>query len=321
MIIRSELQALRVDDRPQRQAQADLTRIMAGWRASPLGSGLERSIQAYAQGEQLEHLPPFARLFAPGDPAARRLADEFIGKFAGVLRANPWGQVPVPCKLDDTAATIVLAAAGNAALVLQAIDGSGLRSRPAALTVSFSPGETHDHILSGTATARRIELAAEDENRAELVSTPCEFGVGSVARRDGSRQALLIETVSSTLIILRLQRRPASGSVTREFNLAGGLLAHQATANPRESRFELAAALLGRMGRSDAAPLLAAMAEERGGQSLRWQALKESISLDTAEGFAALTRIASCASDELGAPAAALHAQLVATYPELAELG
>ena len=320
MIIRAELQALRVDDHPQRQAQADLAGIMAAWRASRLGSGLERSIEAYAQGEQLEHLPPFVRLFAPGDPAARRLAGEFIGKFTGLLRANPWGQVPVPCKLDDTAATIVLAAAGNAALVLQAIDGDGLRSRPAALTVSFSPGETHDHILNGTATARHVELAEEDGNRADLVTAPCELGPGSVTRRDGSRQSLLIDAVSSTLVILRLQRRPASGSISREFNLVDGKLAHQATANPRESRFELAAALLGRMGRRNAAPLLAAMAEERGGQSLRWQALKESIGLDTAEGFAALTRIAGSATDELGAPAAALRAQLVASYPELAEL-
>ena len=115
-----------------------------------------------------------------------------------------------------------------------------------------------------------------------------------------------------------MQRRPASGSVTREFNLADGSLAHQATGNARESRFELAAALLGRMGRCDAAPLLAAMAEEQGGNSLRWQALKESLGLDTAHGFAALNRIAERPHDPLAAPALALRAQLLKTYPQLA---
>ena len=320
MIVRAELQALREDNLPQRRAQADLAGIMAAWRASRLGSGLEQSIQAYARGELLEHLPPLARLFAPGERAARHLADEFIGKFAGALRANPWGQVPVPSKLDDVSATIVLAAAGNAVLVLQALDGAALQVRRAAPTASFSPGETHDHILGGAATARCIELTEGEGDRAELSVTPCELAPGSVARRDGSRQSLLIDAVSSTLVILRLQRRPANGSVTREFNLADGTLAHQATANPRESRFELAAALLGRMGRRDAAPLLAAMAEEQGGQSLRWQALKESLGLNTAAGFAALSNVAARPGDALAASAGALRAQLIATYPELAEV-
>ena len=107
--------------------------------------------------------------------------------------------------------------------------------------------------------------------------------------------------------------------MTREFRLADGTLAHQAAGNPRESRFELAAALLGRMGRSDAAPLLAAMAEEHGGQSLRWQSLKECLGLDSGTGFAALSRIAAQAGDPLAAPAAALRAQLLERYPQLAE--
>ena len=89
-------------------------------------------------------------------------------------------------------------------------------------------------------------------------------------------------------------------------------------ATPRESRFELAAALLGRMGRSDAAPLLAAMAEEHGGQSLRWQSLKECLGLDSGAGFAALDRIAAQAGDPLAGPATALRAQLLERYPQLA---
>ncbi|MFM5894685.1 MAG: hypothetical protein ACKOQM_09690 [Novosphingobium sp.] len=320
-MIRPELQALRDDDRPQRQAQADLGQIHAAWRDSRLGSGLNHSLAAFASGEALENLPPLARLFAPGDGAAPRLAADFIGKFTGVLSANPWGQVPIPSKLDDVTATIVLAAAGNAALVLQAIDGEALRARPPAVSTGFSPGETHDHVLAGRGSGRLFELLAENKGGAELRCTPCELSAGSITRRDGARQALLIESAETTLVVLRLQRRPACGTVSREFRLADGSLAHQATANPKESRFELAAALLGRMGRSDAAPLLAAMAEERGGLSLRWQALKEGLGLDTAEGFAVLSRIASRDYDELAAPARALRAQLIAAHPQLGRLG
>lgn len=317
MYIRPELQALREDDRPQRQAQSDLSGILKAWRSSRLGSGIDQAIAAYARGVEIEHLPPLARLFKIGDPAAKRLVDEFNARFTGALRAHPWGQVPVPSKLDDMAASLVLAAAGNAALVMQAIDGDALRARPRALTAAFSPGETHDYVLAGAGRARRIEIAADTGVRAELITTPCELNPGTVARRDGARQSLLIEHVSTTLVILRLQRRPDCGSVTREFSLTDGSMVHQATANPRESRLELIAALLGRMGRTDAAPLLAAMAEEQSGPSLRWQALKECLGLDTAEGFAALTRIAGRSGDALAGPAETMRAQLLATYPDL----
>ena len=318
MFVRPELQALRVDDSPQRQAQADLGRILAGWREGRLGTGLDKSIGAYARGEALDHLLPLARLFAPGDASAALLADTFIGKFTEALRANPWGQVPVPGKFNGVTAMIVLASAGGAALMLMAIDGEALRSRPGALTASFSPGETHDQILAGIASARLIELAGEEAGCARLSDTPCELSPGTITHRNNARQSLLIEQAATTLVILRLQRRTKRGTVTREFMLSDGSLAHQATANPRDSRFELAAALLGRMGRSDAAPLLAAMAEEQGGASLRWQALKQCLGLDTAQGLAALNRIAGQAGDELAAPALALRAQLIETYPDLA---
>ena len=318
MLIRPELQALRSDDTPQRQAQADLQLLAADWRASRLGTGLDQAMVAYARGELLKHLPPFARLFTPGDASALRLSREFVDRFAAVLAAKPWGQVPLPCKLDDSTATIVLAAAGNAALVLQAIDGTGLKRRPAALTASFSPGETHDHVLTGSAQARLIELVSEGAQGAELAETQLDLGEGQVTQRDSSRQVLLIDAAPTTLVTLKLQRRPALGSVTREFTLADGTLAHQASANARESRFELAAALLGRMGRSDAAPLLAAMAEEQGGTSQRWQSLKECLGLDTAAGFAALDRISQRERDPLAAPAQALRAQLLGTYHQLA---
>lgn len=321
MLVRSELQALREDDGPQRRAQADLGRALAAWRDSRIGTGIERSIRSFAQGEALDNLPPLARLFCPGDNSAQRLAEEFIGKFTGLLRANHWGQVPLPTKLDDATATIVLAAAGNAALLLQAIDGQALRRKRPGVTASFSPGETHDRVIAGRGRGRLFDIAAETTTGDELASTHLELAPGTISQRDGAHQSLLIDEADTTLVILRLQRRPACGTVTRELRISDGAFVHQAAANPRESRFELAAALLGRMGRSDAAPLLAAMAEEHGGQSLRWQALRECLGLDTNAGFAALSRIAARDGDELAAPALALRAQLLAAHPVLGKAG
>ena len=271
----------------------------------------------YAQGAPLAQLPPLARLFMPENTAAYRLTGDLIGELVAALSGEPWGQVPLRHKLDDTTATLVLASASNAALVLQAIDGTGLRRRPAAITASFSPGETHDHVLAGTADARLIELRGETGTKADLSVLPCQLDAGDIARRNGGYQSLLIDAVVTTLVTLKLQRRPVSGSVTREFGLADGALAHQAAGNARESRFELATALLGRMDRTDAAPLLAAMAEEDGGQSLRWQALRECLGLDSGAGYGALCRIAARSNDPLAAPAEALRQQLLTSYPQL----
>ncbi len=318
MFIRPELQALRSDDAPQRQAQAALHRLIAQWWADGAGSGLKEAIASYASGEPLERLPLLARLFDAGDSAALRLTRDLIDQMAVALTAAPWGQVPLRHKLDEMTATLALCAVGNAVLVLQTVDGAGLKRQPAALTASFSPGETYDHVLAGSADARIIELRGETGTRADLEVTPCRLMAGDVARRSGAHQSLLIDSAPTSLTTLKLQRRPASGSVTREFSLADGTLTHQAAGNARESRFELAGALLGRMGRCDAAPLLAAMAEENGGQSLRWQSLKECLGLDSGAGFAALSRIAARADDPLSAPAAALRAQLLEHYPQLA---
>ena len=318
MLLRPELQALRSDDAPQRQAQAALHRLSAQWLADGGGAGFQESLASYGSGEPLARLPALARLFVTGDSAALRLTRDLIDQMAVALAAAPWGQVPLRHKLDDMTATLVLGAAGNAVLVLQTIDGAGLERRPAALTASFSPGETYDHVLTGTAEARFIELRSETGARADLAVTPCRLVAGDVARRNGAHQSLLIDFAPTSMTTLKLQRRPPSGSVTREFRLADGTLAHQAAGNPRESRFELATALLGRMERSDAAPLLAAMAEENGGQSLRWQSLKECLGLESGAGFGALSRIAARTDDPLSAPAAALRAQLLQLYPQLA---
>jgi hypothetical protein len=79
-------------------------------------------------------------------------------------------------------------------------------------------------------------------------------------------------------------------------------------------------ALLGRMGRKDAAPAMAAMAREAGPENLRWQALREALALDAGEGFRALSGVARAADDPLAMPAGALRAQLVEAHPELLAL-
>ena len=77
----------------------------------------------------------------------------------------------------------------------------------------------------------------------------------------------------------------------------------------------MAMALLGRMGRRDAAGLLAQIASGEGNEHLRWQALRNALALDSAVGLAALEELSGRVGDALAMPAAKLHRQLVVEHP------
>ena len=318
MMLRTELEALRGEYAPRRQAQAQVQDRYGNWLARGPFAGLEGEFHAFARGAQIESLPLLVRLFTRGDPLARQLADGLSDWFSAELAEDPLAMVPIQHYHDDVISSLALFAAAGATLALTAYDGAGLSRRAAATAISFAPGESHEHLLAGELAGCLVELRHERPEGADLAKAPCRLKAGTVSSRDSARQALLVTAVPGILVTLKLQRRPTSGAVAREFALADGALLRQAAASARESRLELSAGLLGRMERNEAAPVLAAMAEEEGGQSLRWQSLKECLGLDTALGFATLTMIAGKRGDPLAGPAAALRSQLLATYPQLA---
>lgn len=84
------------------------------------------------------------------------------------------------------------------------------------------------------------------------------------------------------------------------------------------SRQEMMLAILGRMKRTEAAPEMAALAQDKAAdESLRWQALRECLALDSGTGFVALAMLARDAADPLCGPAGALRARLVEAHPQL----
>lgn len=317
MQIRPELEALRRDDTPQRQAQARLGSVLAQWRAGPAAL-LDNELGQFGEGAELDDLPLLSALFEPGETAAEEFIAELVARFAAALGRDPLGQVPLRHYTDDLVTSLMLARGPRATLALQAIDGAGLARRAAPLSVSFPPSETVERVLAGSARADLVRVIGTRPGAADLVTAEVALAPGTAQRRDGSREALVLREVAGSLVTLKLQRRTAQGVVTREYRLADGALVHQAAGSPRDSRLELTAALLGRMGRTDAAPLLGAMAEENASPALRWQALRECLALDTATGFAALTTLARRSDDPLCGPAGALRAQLIETYPQLA---
>lgn len=320
MSVHPDLMALRGDDTPQRRDQIAMSAAADAWRDRAQFRQLEREVRVFAQGTGLGSLPALTALFERDDRAARALVTTLITPLLGVLRDHPLAAVPLRHHGDDRSALLVLCQSGGAALALQVIEPCRHAVPSSPRTVTFTPGLVHERVLAGAADVDLVTLAREWPDRADLSAERGHLVAGDCRARDTGRQTRLIRHAGLPLVMLRLQRRGQPGEVAREYDLADGRLLRQAAASPRDTRLELVAALLGRMGRRDAAPLLAAMADEEPASSLRWQSLKESLALDTGEGFKALCRIANRAGDELAAPAAALRGQLIESYPQLKEI-
>jgi hypothetical protein len=250
-------------------------------------------------------------------PAADLMARDFVQLVSAALCEHPLAQLGLRHFLDDRTATLLLARSGSATLTLQAIDGRAMAALPAPSTVIFTPNQSHERVLSGSGAANIIRGTELPDCRMNLSRHGITLNPGLVLHRDGSREAMQFGAIPGCLLLLKLQRRMPGNQPAQEFDLTEGALVSQAAGNPRDSRIELAAALLGRMGRRDAAPFLAAIAEEQGGDSLRWQALRECLGLDSGTGFPSLCRIAADAADPLSAPAGALRAQLLEAWPQL----
>lgn len=320
MQLHPHLRALRDDDTPQRAAQQALFRALAEWRAAAGAGVLDAELEAMAGGAPLAGLPLLSALFDGGETSARSLLNDLVTTLSAALAEAPLAQVPLRHFCDGTLATLLIARSGSVTLTVSALDGAAFARQAAAKSVSFPPNQSWEHVLAGQASGEWIDWHGVSGGQVRLETRPIELAPGSVVVRDSERRALRLNRIDGCLVTLRLQRRRADSVVTREYRLEDGALLHQAASNPRDSRLELAAALLGRMGRVDAAPLLAALAVEQGSRAVRWQVLRECLALDTAAGFGALSAIARAPDDPLAVAAGALRAQLIERHPVLAEL-
>lgn len=314
MRIDPAIEAWRHDRAAQDRAQRDLEAARQLWREGA-ARGVLADLERYGSGAELNGCPQLAASLAC-PAAARALVAPLMDGMASALREHPLGQVPFRHHRSAGSGLIQLAQHGRAALSLAFYDAES-GATPATTTV-FSDGERHEICLAGEGEGRLLSLTERD-GEAAISAIPLRLREG-VALALGSALTKRVDRVAGRLVMLRLGREALAPGPSREFRIEDGALVHRASGDGQESRDEIAIALLARMGRGDAAPVLAAIAEGEGSAHLRWQALRAALALDTASGFAALERIARDAADDLSESAAALHARLLAAHPQLARV-
>ena len=306
--------ALRGNPAAQRQLQSGVEEARAAWLSDPETQALAADLRAYADGLRLESCPTLNAVFERRRvPGISRLVRDMVA----ALAASPLAHVPFRHSRKPGFATLQLLSHGPVALSLAVYERG--QQEPAPATIAFADSERHELVLAGTAGIRLVRRIARSDNAVELDFEALDIGPGAVLSFEGNRSAKIVDRLPGRLVVLRLSKTPDQPAPAEEYRIDNGELVHRAAARKLDSHREMAMELLGRMGRPDAAPVLARLALT-GPAHTRWQALRECLALDTACGFGALSTIAADPHDELAAPAGALRSQLVETYPELESL-
>ncbi|MBH1944564.1 hypothetical protein I5L01_10005 [Erythrobacter sp. YJ-T3-07] len=299
----------------QAAAQDRVLAALAEWQARPQ---VERVL---ADCRTLRDTGDFARCGALraliDDDGAQEFVAQFIATMLAAWRDQPLAQLPFRHSYAGGQGIVHIHRDGSVTLALVLVEPDAAR---APRTIAFSDCDRREVVLAGQGAAVRYTR----RDGAPPVAQELRLAPGTVLTGDADHSRA-VTALDAPLVLLRVAREPAHSRATREVELATGQIVHRASPSAADGRSELAAALLGAMGRTDAAPALARYACGEGGcgqagEGARWQALRQALALDTASGFAALCAIAECASDPLAREAAALRHRLCTSYPQLAKL-
>ncbi len=272
-------------------------------------------LERFGAGAGLEQCPQLEKLFTECGEA-ERLMSLLSRHYCAALRDTPIGHPPFRTGFDGKASSTLLARSGRAQLMVQTRE-PGFYGADA---ITLSDAARYDAVLAGKAEASIVRVRRAGEDRVYISAQSMPLTGEERIALDRSSETLVVERVEQRLVSLQLMRDAADPDPKRTYDLETGKLVNQSAASVAISRQEAMIALLGRMRRSDVAPELARIALAEKDVSLRWQALRECIALDSECGFCTLARIARTGDDSLAAAAGALRAQLLETYPEFVRL-
>lgn len=306
MIVRPAIAGLRSRPAPQPCVDAALAR----WQERPQVRRVMAALGDYGAGAALGALPGLARLLS--SPArARALAGDLIAPLAAALRAEPLAQLPLGHSAAPGVARIRLGQSGRASLNLAVF---ARREAWQPVSVLFEDGEAHELVLAGAGQGRACRQAAQGLVCTDIACTP-----GTRITRRGPREARQILAVTQPLLVLQLLREAACPQPAREVAIADGALLKMISACKRTSQRMMALGVLGALEHRPALAVMARLALDGAAErDLRWEALRQVLALDSAQGLALLAELAARAQDALGPPAASLRRDLIAAHPDLA---
>ncbi|MEM7665667.1 MAG: hypothetical protein AAF250_07390 [Pseudomonadota bacterium] len=309
--------ALRGNRASQQHAQAPLIEAAKTWRESDFVQTLANELAAYAEGADLAGCTALSTLLSD-HKATLDWVREWSATMIAPLREQPLGEMPMRCHHSGEFSTIQLLTHGRARLSLYAFERH--TERPMADIALWADRESSEVLLCGSARGTLHTIAAPEAGDASVETSHYEWRAGQTMALSPS-QARQFLAIDETLLVLQVSRAAPQPRPTQERRVSDGHAVKSASGDKQASRDVMALAVLGAL---EYQPALDAMGDVASSSQrdpdLRWEAVRQALSLDPARGVAILSRLASDQDDPLHQPAQNLHAQLLAAHPQLANL-
>lgn len=289
------------------------------WAARPSTKILLSELERFGEGQDFTSCDELRNLFTDYDKA-KGLIREWSACLTAMLGHEPLAQPDFGHQKSGGIASMRLATSGRAELSVVSFEPA--EGEAAAIeTMRFFDCERYEIILAGAADAlfAQVEPSAVG---ADLVHSRRKRVVEGQFYQSPKRPVLgsrVFTEIRDRVVILRLVRQPVNPKPTRAIRLSDGTTVGQSCGDKRASCQEVMLTVLGRMGRKDAVPAMAQLARS-GSDHLRWEAIRQCLALDVAQGFSLLCETAKSPDDPLASHAGTLRAQLLEAHPQLARL-
>ena len=310
MRIDPEIAALAHDPAKQHCGQEEINRAVKDWKNNPALSAIHRQFSRYAAGDPLETLNALQALVSHVQ-AAGAFVSNWIDVHVHALKEAPLGQMPYRHSYATGFATMQLLVENGASLVLSVYEE---RIDPVTPTSAiFSDREQHEIVIAGKAQGL---LSRCEQDTGTVTSSLLDVTLGDRLQLDCNREVRQWSDVKGRLVLLQLSRTPQDPAPTREIQLEDSSLLMQSDGNKQTSQSSVALAVLGALQRHDAVPVMEELSAS-GPAHLRWEAVRQMLTLDPFKGISVLDRMAQDPSEDLAVPAHRLAEQLRMQYPAL----
>jgi hypothetical protein len=275
-------------------------RAFAGWlRAHPAIAGLRARIGVLpgeADGPaSIEAARPLIE--------DARWAEEAIAELARAASADPWFEPPLRALDHDKQRGLIFHDDGRLRISVQAVPLESIAAYKAAAlgrrSVGFTGALTLFRVVRAAGTVLDLwqadpagkDFAAARAGRCRPAGQ-LALQDGMIFTIDGRREAWTIARQQGDMLLVQATARLNDAPLAIEYDAGTGAFLSASATDGAIARLQLMATLLRLMRRADAAPAIAALAEE-GPFFLRWHMARELVAIDRATAGPVLRRMAA----------------------------
>ncbi|KWV90559.1 hypothetical protein [Erythrobacter sp. YT30] len=322
MQVHPAIAALRADRAAQRVMQEEFLDALEPWQTHANTIAIRKDVEAYAEGRPLKDCVKLDRLLSDA-VFATAFVQVWQRSMIAALRQYPLGIPTFAHRGADALANIILMAKGNASLGITVYEEANTVRKPKSAV--FSDRQMHECVISGSADGVMHEVRQCDGIDTLIDTCSVYWRPGAIIVTHGPCEARQVVSVKGAMVVLQLSRQASHPQPTREYSLHDGALIQSASGDKLASQKVMALSVLGAMAaRGEAPGALQAMVrcanDLNEDADARWEAVRQTLACNPAQGIALLEMIAANTSDPLTLPALHLRDLLRSDQPELEHL-